>query len=998
MFFNGSKKELQKKLSLLSENIYYGQQLSQFGSWTHDLKTGDIFFTDAVYQILGVTPEELDGDMENIYKIVHKDDLQRVKETIEGELSGVPYDLEYRIVTPDGNIKFVHVKTKAIYNENNEPVKTIGIIRDITRQKQVEKSQREFGDSLNQAREVACAGIWKYDVLKKEFIISEGVYQIFNNEPDDFAGDFQELLRFVHPEDRAKTQEAFDKLMSGHSCSIELRIFPKNQEEKYIDCKCEPIFDKDKNVIALYGTIHDVTEKKQLQTELEKQHEKLVKQQRLYQALVRNSSDVFEVMAADGTILYISEASEAVIGYKPEERIGKKVHEFYSGEEYQKVIEMLEKVMQYPGKELKEDIIFTAKGQKKIHLEVHLQNLLHDPDVNGIVAHLRNVTDRKEMEEQLEYISTHDDLTGLPNRVYLNKYLKKLCHDAKGSNCKYALMVLEINGYKYFNDALGYEIGDQLIVEVSKRLKNYLGSSFLCRHSVDRFMFVVQSDDGFDEFRAVARNIIKLFSNPVVVDKYELNVILNIGIGILNKAEPDPDILIKQSETALFWAKKEGKNKYKFHSSNISIQDYKQFELRNDLVKAIENNELKVYYQPIVKLGSSELLAAEALVRWEHPDWGLVSPAEFIMIAEESGLIIDVGNWVFREVCRNYKKWINEGFPGIKIAVNFSSTQLLEENFVENIIKTINEFSLDPSFLILEISESVIIENTDMARRIFDSLRYYGIQMALDDFGTGYSCLAYINSFNIDIIKVDGSFIRKVLTDKTSSIITKNIVKMAKELEIKLVAEGIENWDQLTFLKELKCYAGQGFLYSKPVPAESFEPLLKKRKCKPVIVNDTEIKPVENRRRYFRIGFNNMLEAGMTIKDLNGRQVNIGTTKVLVKNIGPGGLCFISNIKLPVRRDLILHFTVDLLDRELEINGCIVWSSETENELVEYGVEFIIDEGGRMDLIQLLAQVRVKMKNDIMFAKGSFVTCSAANYFKNDSTRDAPYYRTVVDN
>jgi len=261
-------------------------------------------------------------------------------------------------------------------------------------------------------------------------------------------------------------------------------------------------------------------------------------------------------------------------------------------------------------------------------------------------------------------------------------------------------------------------------------------------------------------------------------------------------------------------------------------------------------------------------------------------------------------------------------------------------------------------------------------------LQSLGIQIALDDFGSGFSSLAYLNSYKLDILKLDGSFIKDVALGNKSTAITRAVISLAKELKIKLVAEVIEYWDQLSFLKSLNCYAGQGYLYSKPISTEDFEILLTKEKCEPILVDNIYNMPKVERRKYLRIKFTQLSEAELTIKELEGRKISVGYTKVLIKDIGPGGLCFISNIRFPEEKDFILQFIIQLIDQEMKVSGNIVWSAETEYDLYEYGVEFIIDENERMDIIKILNQVQMRMRNNLLFADGSFVSVSPDVYFK----------------
>lgn len=1102
------KGDLENNFNQLKENFYYAQQLVKTGSWTYNLVNGETFWSDEVYNILECNHDELEDNLENFYSYIHPDDRDEVVEEVKCALEGKEYDIEYRIVTPNGAKKYVHEKTKTLYDEDSNPIKIIGIIQDITKQKIIENDLKVLSEDLNKAQRVAGVGSWKYDVIKDEFYGTEEMYRIYDIGPTDFDNDFKNAIRLIHPEDQNKVKEAMEKHLAGQSCKIEYRVPQKDGSVKYVVAKGEPLFDEKGQVVGILGTMQDITENKLLQQKLEKSNKilsqtealahvgsweldiinnksywsdetyriygvapedydgtyegflkivhpedveiieamskyppkgpvsiefrvirsdnsirdiyqrmefifdeegipiyvygfiqditekkelrkaiesrekEIQKIQRRFQVLVQESNDVFEIITPDGIIKYISPSSEKITGYKPEERIGKNAFGFHDGEGRQKLTKMINFILNEPSKKVQGDIIFKAKEGNNIYLEVVMQNLLHEPAVEGIAVNFRDITNRVEMEKRMTYISTHDELTDLPNSVYFKKQLRIQREHAKQTNTKFALLMLDINGLKHINYSLGYELGYKLIKKIVQRLKGFLGEErFLCRYSEDHFAIIIEEIKTKEEYGYIASGLINLFSYPYKLNGYELDVGVNIGICVYPDDAQNEEEIRKHSKIALLRSKKEGKNIYKFYSSDIDIQNYKEFILRSDLHSAIKKEQLKVYYQPIVNIKTNDILGAEALLRWEHPEWGLVSPNEFIPIAEETGLIIDIGKWVLREVCNDYKKWVKHKLPTIKVSVNFSGIQFLEKDFVKNIKGIIDEYELNPNFLIMEITENILMQNTEKFKLDIKNLRSYGIQLAIDDFGTGFSSLSYLNSINMDILKLDRSFIENVPSDDTCSVITKTVINLAKELNIKSVIEGIENWNQLTYLKDLNCFAGQGFIYSKPVPLEEFEKILIKGRCKPIIMSHFSLDPREERRKFFRIKFSQLLEGELTILEIKGRRINVGNTKVLIKNIGPGGLCFISNIKFPIEKDIILQFTTELMEKGIRVYGHPVWTEEIDNKCHEYGVEFTIDENERVDLIGILNQIQIKVKKNILFAEGSFISGSYNQYF-----------------
>lgn len=731
-------------------------------------------------------------------------------------------------------------------NKSNKPKEKDKLLSE----EELEKKYNLLNETVNYGQQLTKIGFWTYEVQTNHIFCTQQIYNILGYEFNDLNEKLENILPYVHSDDLATVKEAVQDVLAGKEYNIEYRIITSNKQLKYVYENTKAIVDENNNLIKVIGTIQDITEKKELQKKVELKQEKIDKIQRRFNALIKESVDVFEILAPDGTILYISESSENGIGYKPEELLGKNIYQYHDQPQIQQLTKMIDSVLSEPEKRVTSDLSFKTKTGKVIYLEVYMQNFLHDSAIEGILVNLRDITNRVETKKQVDYLSSHNQLTGLPNNLYFKSKLESLCRYAKGTNNTFAIFMLDVDSLRYIKNTLGHKVAEQYIIQIAIKLKSHFkNTKFICHYSDNRFVIIIEGINKVDKYEILIKQIYKLFSETIKADKYELDVDISIGISTYQDDAQDSEVLIRNAETAVFLAKNKGKNKYKFYSSDLDIQNYKQFILRNDLTRAIKNNQLRVYYQPLVSIKTNEILATEALIRWEHPQWGIVSPVEFISMAEETGYIINIGNWMFKEVCRNYKQWLDNGLANIKVSINFSSLQFFETNFVEDIINTIDEYGLNPSFLIVEITESILIEKADKVISDIKRLQSFGIQIALDDFGTGYSSLAYLSSFNIDILKIDGSFIKNININETSTIIIKHIIKMAQDLKIKLVAEHIETWEQLSFLKELKCYMGQGYIFSKPVSLKMFEKILVKEKCKPVIAKDSIVN--KNRHRFF---------------------------------------------------------------------------------------------------------------------------------------------------
>lgn len=1091
-------KLLEEAFVQLEENIDIGQSIVKTGSWTMDALTKDIFFTKEVYRILECQEEDIDNKLEKFYEYVHPEDLEQVKRTVNMADGMSDYEVEYRIISKNGMIKHIYEKSKSILNDQNQCVKIFGIIQDITEQKEAQSKLQLFQENQSRAQRVAKIGDWKYDVIEDKYVGSEEVFRIYGVEPSEFEGDFLSTLNLIHPQDQHKIQKALEKHLLGQASEVEFRVPMPNGEDKIIEGKAEPvfdalgtvvavvgtlqditerkglenqlkdslrvlnhvqtltkigsweidlvrnhsytsdeafeiygmnredygntyesflelvhpndradidavlqnpplepidmefriirpdqsvryvyekiefIFDEDHEPIHIYGTIQDITEKKELERQVEEVRER-------FKTLIREAEEVFEIVSPSGEILFISDAVERVLGFDVEECIGKKLYDFYEHTEVNYIRDMIEEVLEEPDKKVSRDISFTMKNGKRIYLELHMQNLLNHPVIHGIIVSFRDVTKRVEGEKKLKRLSRYDMLTKLPNKLYFEDQLEQLVKDKEDTRRRITLFMLDVDSLRYIKNTLGYQIVEQYIMKIAYKLKIFCKNKFfLCHYSDNRFVIIREGEEAVEAYQQFIHELYALFMEPLHVKKYNLDVEMSIGVSSYLEGE-DVTRLVRHAETALFLAKSEGKNKYKFYSADIDIPSFKHFNLRNDLRKAVENKQLSIRYQPLVNVQNNDILAAEALVRWEHPEWGTVSPIEFITLAEETGYIIKIGDWVLQEVCHNYKRWMNQGMPRIKVSVNISVMQFFDEGFIDRVKTLLSQNGLDPGFLIMEITESTLMQSTDKIISDIEKLKSYGIQIALDDFGTEYSSLAYLDSLNIDILKIDGAFIRKINTNEQSTIITRHIIELAKELKIKLVAEYVETWEQLNFLKALKCYTGQGYLFSKPLILEEFEKILITKKCRPQVANTSQV--IEERRKYFRIKFMQRLETKLTILAIKGKKVNIGNTKVLVKDMSPGGLCFIANIHLPIGREIILQFSSRLIEEEFYLQGYCVWTNEIEGGLLEYGVEFIVDENKRAELIQLLNKVQIRMRKDILFADGDFISGTEYQYF-----------------
>ena len=497
---------------------------------------------------------------------------------------------------------FIVLKTKANKRED------IDLLHE-----DIRKSYKD----LVEAHDFAQIGSWGMDMVRKRSYWSEEAYRIYGISSERRERTYEEFIGLIHPDDRTCIDSLIKESQNRATLDMEYRVIKSDGSVRNIRQIVKPIFGRDGDLRYLYGTIQDMTGMKEFQSFIGQTEEAIGQIQKRFQVLVQQSSDVFEIISPDYTILYISPAIEKIVGQTPEDRIGKNALEFLEEGQRQAFIKMVERVLEFPEERSEGDIALKNRNGEESHLTFIMSNQLSEPSVEGIVINWRDITERIENQKEIEFIATHDELTKLPNRVYLKRKMCQLCEVQNHENSNFALMMLDLDGFRYVNDALGYQLGDQLIVQVAHRLQEFLGEeSFLCRYSGDQFAIIIQNLNKSWEYEQVVKKITALFKIACKVDYYELDVSVSMGISMFPYDEKDPDLLINFANISLLHSKHEGKNRYKFYSADIGIQVYKQVVLRNDLMKAIERNQFQVYYQAQVKLESGDILAAEALIRW----------------------------------------------------------------------------------------------------------------------------------------------------------------------------------------------------------------------------------------------------------------------------------------------------------------------------------------------------------------------------------------------
>ncbi|MFS0689344.1 EAL domain-containing protein [Sporosarcina sp. 179-K 8C2 HS] len=557
---------------------------------------------------------------------------------------------------------------------------------------------------------------------------------------------------------------------------------------------------------------------------------KLLLSEALANVISDTSQDSMIILDKEGKILKVNPSGEKKLHYHNKELLGKNVRVLFTENESIDYLENLfMKIQHYEslrGYESHKEISLTRKDGTTFLAEVQIGwKLVQNQLIIACTA--RDITEHKKSEALIKHMAYHDFLTDLPNRRAFNETLINHLKNAREVNQPLGIMCLDMDRFKYINDSLGHSIGDRVLQEVSGRLcRSVRDQDFLARVGGDEFNIILPNTDR-DSALEVAAHILEALQEPLVVNDYELYITTCIGLSIFPYDGVEFYELIKNADIALYQAKEQGKNKYRVFHSGMNMQSYRSFIMQNDLRKAIERDEFELVYQPRVNIATGKVESAEALLRWNHPSWGTVSPSEFIPLAEQTGQIVEIGDWVLRTACQQMKCWEENDYNSVRLAINFSAQQFMQKDLLSKFEKILEETKVAANLVEIELTESALLKNEDYIINTLHGLREMGITISIDDFGTGYSSLHYLSRLPIQIIKIDKSFIQGILdTTNENRLITSTIISLAKSLDLSIVAEGVETKEQLDFLSANQCDEVQGYIFSPPVPQRTFEKMM----------------------------------------------------------------------------------------------------------------------------------------------------------------------------
>lgn len=702
--------------------------------------------------------------------------------------------------------------------------------REITERKKVEKALAQEKAHLIDAQQVAHVGSWELDVVTQELHCSDETLRIFGFESGQSPSSyFNYLQQQICVKDQVRWEmKVTQAIAQGKPYELELQIVQPDGEVRCLFAKGRPILNSKNQVVRLFGTVLDITERKQAEEALGKSEEQ-------FRLTFELAPIGMAIKTLGGRFMRVNQALCASLGYNSQELLSYTWADVIHPDELGVFLALNQKLCQEEISVFQSENRYLAKDGRVVYgiLQVALVRDSKSKPLH-LISQFLDITFRKQAEEQLTHAAFHDALTNLPNRTLLMERLElALKRTKRAANSPtvqedylFAVLFIDLDRFKVINDSFGHRVGDQLLVAIARKLETIVRcTDTVARLGGDEFVILLDPIENVNDAVLVAERICKELRSPLHIEGREVFTTTSIGIALSSTDYNNGSDLLRNADMAMFRAKKKGKASYEVFNRLMYAQALEQLQLENDLHQAVERQEFLVYYQPIVSLNTGRLTGFEALVRWQHPIRGLISPAEFIPIAEETGLILPIGEWVLHTACQQVSVWqmkFSSAAP-LKISVNLSVKQLKEPDFLHKVDQILAQTSLDAQNLHLEVTESMLMDNVEELIRILSQLRARAIQLSIDDFGTGYSSLSYLHSFPIDNLKIDRCFVSSIVEKQE---IVETIITLAQQLGMKVIAEGVETRQQLNQLKMLTCEEVQGYFLSKPLDKESAEALM----------------------------------------------------------------------------------------------------------------------------------------------------------------------------
>ncbi|MBX5439914.1 MAG: EAL domain-containing protein [Solirubrobacteraceae bacterium] len=759
--------------------------------------------------------------------LTHPDDRDRTDDAVQALLRGDCRTVmdETRLLRPDGTVVWV-LHSASLVREDGAPRYVIGQAVDMTRRRAAEAALRASEERFRALIASAPNGVWAADLDGACTYVNDRLCEITGRPAEALRGFgwLQALTTGTRPEDGAR---AFRRVLDAGARGHELPIATPGGETRWVRARANPMRAADGRPVGFVGSVEDVTDEVANRRELAAREREL-------RLLTERSGDFLARLAPTLEIRFASPACLPLLGYAPDDLRGRRFDDVVLGEDRPALHEAVERLRD------RESATVVGRARRRDGRLVWLESTIAPVRDGGAIAELvvvaRDVTERKAAEAQLAHQALHDALTGLPNRtLFLDRLRHALARRVRDARGVLAVLFLDVDRFKVVNDSLGHSVGDRLLVDVAGRLDGALRpADTVARFGGDEFTVLCEGIAGEAEALAIAQRIVDLFHEPFDVDGRDVYLSTSVGVALACSTDPSrPEDLIRDADAAMYRAKERGKARWELFDAAMRDQALRRLELENALRRAVRalgdgateapGDELRLHLQPEIAVEGGAVVGFEALVRWAHPEHGLLSPAEFVPLAEETGLIVPIGEWVLRRACTEAAAW---DARGLTISVNVSARQLVDPGFVDVVGGILRATGLRPPSLCLELTESAVIESGATTLSTLNGLKRLGVKLAIDDFGTGWSSLGHLRRFPLDAVKLDRSFVSGLDREPQDVSIAAAIISLAHALGLSTVAEGIETDQQLAVLATLGCDLGQGYLFAPPGPLEAFADVL----------------------------------------------------------------------------------------------------------------------------------------------------------------------------
>jgi diguanylate cyclase (GGDEF)-like protein/PAS domain S-box-containing protein len=708
------------------------------------------------------------------------------------------------------------------------------------------ESIRQSEESKRQLLDAVGDGIFVVDAMGRVTFVNPAALRMLGYAEEEMLGQMVHALIHHSHKDGSNYPVEDCPMYASYTKAVDSKVedevlWRKDGSYFHVDYFSTPIIN-DGKVEGVVVTFRDITERKR--------EEEIIRQsEERYRTILDEMADAYYEVDITGNYTFVNDSLCRHLGQTKEELLGTNVRAQIVKEDIKTVYNAFKRI--YTTGKPEKNICYRIirKDETIIFIEnsgFPLKN--KKGEIIGFRGVGRDITERKQSEEKIQYLATHDTLTGLPNRSMFSQLLNYAIKTAHRYQRQLAVLFLDLDRFKIINDTMGHDAGDQLLQEIAARLKQSLRTvDVVGRLGGDEFVILIEEVSDSNQVATVAHKILTSVIKPITLMGQESRITVSIGISMYPKDAQDEQSLMKNADIAMYLAKEEGKNNYQFYSADIQSKSLERLSIETNLRFALERNELSLQYQAKVDFKTDMITGVEALLRWQNPYLGSVTPTQFIPVAEETGLIVPIGRWVLKTACAQNVAWQKQGLPLVSMAVNLSLRQLMDDALMDDIRTALTDSGMAPNLLELEITESMVMHNPEHIISILAKIKSMGVRLAIDDFGTGYSSLAQIKHFPIDTLKVDRSFIRNIPQDAEDKAITEAIIAMGKTLSLTVVAEGVETEEQMNFLKEHSCDEMQGFYFSKPVVPEQFADLLREhvpsppewKTVKPIVMNST---------------------------------------------------------------------------------------------------------------------------------------------------------------